>query len=184
MEPTQLKIYNSFCSPQGDKTMSERAQFTKSEPVAGKPVDTRSYGDRVDATAQNLLNALRDEIYGKDGARATVKKILHDSACGGRTFLNDVLREADRREDVANSTPQGRKTNGYPEIQLINSSSDKPLAPPVALMTTRTESSPMPALHGMLPFLRIDGFIHTVPSAGSGDACKPKPHGKPLAPRG
>jgi hypothetical protein len=94
------------------------------------------------------------------------------------------VREADRREDVANSTPQGRKTNGYPDIQLINSSSDNPIAPPVTLMIKRTESSPMPALHGMLPFLRIDGSIHTVPSAGSGDACKPKPHSKSTASHG
>lgn len=165
--------------------MSERAHLNKSESLAGKHVDgQRSYGDRVDASAQNLLNALRDEIYGKDGSPAAVKKILQNAACGGRTFLNDVLREANRREDVANSTAQGRKTNGYPELQLIDSSSDNPFAPPVALITKRTESSPMPALHGMLPFLRIDGSVHTVPSAGSSDACKPKPHGKSLAPRG
>lgn len=170
--------------------MSERTHLIKSEPTTGKPVDVaRSNGDRVDTVSEKLLDALKDEIFGKDGARAEVKKILHDSGCRGNSFLNSVLRAADRKENQANSTEYGRKLHGYPILELINSSSDNPSAPPVAFTTKRTESSPTPALHGMLPFLRIDGSAYTVPRSvpgGSGDACVParKPHHKSVAPRG
>ncbi len=168
--------------------MSERAHFNKSEPATGKPRETKPDCDPVDITARRLLDAIKTEVSGKpealDAAR-TVRGILQSAACAGPSFVNAVVRRADHIENVANSTAAGRLRH-LPKIILENSNRDNPLIPPLYFKAERTakpDSLMGQVVESILAPFSIDKTVHLVPG-GSSDACKPKPHGKSLAPRG
>ncbi len=182
--------------------MSERAIFSNNETKQGNRSNLVEnafhYRDPLIDTAAKLWREAQAELSGNLSARGNIKQTLRRlSECGEHPAVNTplpaVLKTLDNMDNMINRTDAGRATYRLPHVGLTYDNTDRPTAAkvPVGLTFSRTESSPTPVLHEILPFLRIDGTAYQIPRSvpgGLGDVCIPdgpkKPHGKPLAPRG